>query len=188
MDKTREKMVATAAQLLRSKGFHATTLVHVVEAGGLPRGSIYHHFPGGKEQLAQEAIAFAASDVMRDLVTVSQASNASRAVEQYVHLLAERLRTSGFTDGCWYATTALEVADANPDLRKALEKEFTRWTAVIEGALVAWGVKRRHASGCAQLLVAAVEGGLLLARVHRDTAPLERLVPYLQSVIELHKS
>jgi TetR/AcrR family transcriptional repressor of lmrAB and yxaGH operons len=183
---TREKMVATAAQLLRRQGFHSTSLVQVVDEGGLPRGSIYHHFPGGKDQLAEEAITYAAAEVTQDLLKVSKAASASKAIERYIQLLSERLEKSGYTEGCWYATTALEVAPNHDGLRKALEAEFTRWTAFISTALVSWGVSPKHAPGCAQLLVAAVEGGLLVARVRRDTAALRALVPYLQSAVEAH--
>jgi TetR/AcrR family transcriptional repressor of lmrAB and yxaGH operons len=186
MDGTREKMVEIAAKLLRKQGYGAMTLVQVVDEGGLPRGSIYHHFPGGKEQLAREAIAYAASQIARDLAEVATSETASKAIQRYVNLLSDRLEASDFTDGCWYATTALEVGD-NAGLREALEREFQRWTSTIAAGLQGWGVQRKHATRCAQMLIAAVEGGLLLARVRQDTSALKELVPYLQGMIETHR-
>src|SRR5262245_45353192 len=117
MSETRKRMVEIGAQLLRRKGYLNTSLVEIVEQGGLPRGSIYHHFPDGKPQLALEAIQHAAGEVARDLLEVAaRASSPAEAIALYMQMLAERLERSDFADGCWYATTAMEVAGTVPAL------------------------------------------------------------------------
>ena len=114
-------MVEIGAQLMRRKGYLNTSLVEIVAEGGLPRGSIYHHFPEGKPQLAAEAIKHASAEVARDMLEVAaRASSAREAIAIYVRMLAERLERSDFADGCWYATTAMEVAGTVPALSEAL--------------------------------------------------------------------
>lgn len=186
MSQTRKRMVEIGAQLLRRKGYAATSLVEIVEAGGLPRGSIYHHFPHGKPQLAAEAIKYASAEVARDMLDVAaRASSAPEAVAIYVHLLAERLERSDFADGCWYATTAMDVAGTEPELAEALTDEFRRWQTNLASALTAWGVMQSRADPCAALLIATVEGGLLRARLARDAGHLRCLVPLLQQILTL---
>lgn len=184
MSQTRRRMVELGAQLMRRRGYVSTSLVDIVEAGGLPRGSIYHHFPEGKPQLAAEAIAHAASEVARDMLDIAaRASSASEAIELYVRLLAERLERSDYADGCWYATTAMEVAGTVPALAQALDREFERWQTAIAQAFCAWGLPAERADGCAALVLAAVEGGILRARLARDADHLLRLVPLLQRLV-----
>lgn len=177
-------MVAIGATLMRQRGFVSTSLLDVVNEGGLPRGSIYHHFPGGKLELAQEAIRYAASEVAKDLLEVAaRAASAPDAVELYVELLADRLERSNFADGCWYATAAMEVATTEPELSRALDREFERWETAITQAFIAWGLEEDRARSSAGLIIAAVEGGLLRARLGRDTRHLRALVPFLRTAV-----
>lgn len=184
MSETRKRMVEIGAQFLRQKGYLTTSLVDIVEAGGLPRGSIYHHFPGGKPQLAAEAIAHASVEVARDMLDVAaRASSAEEAIAIYVRILAERLERSDFADGCWYATTAMEVAGQVPVLAKLLSDEFAHWQNMLAQGFVAWGVAPDRADACAALVIAAVEGGMLRARLARDTKHLLGVVPLLQDSV-----
>lgn len=184
MSDTRTRMIELGAILFRRRGYTATSLVDVVEEGGLPRGSLYHHFPDGKPQLAAEAIRHAALEVAKDMMDVAaRASSAEEAVALYVGLLAERLERSGYEDGCWYAAMALEVAGSEPALAQALDAEFRHWEDSITHAFCAWGVAPDEAGPCAALVLAAVEGGLLRARLSRDVEHLVRLVPLLQRIV-----
>jgi TetR/AcrR family transcriptional repressor of lmrAB and yxaGH operons len=177
-------MVEIGAQLMRRKGYLTTSLVEIVEAGGLPRGSIYHHFPEGKPQLAAEAIQYASAEVAGDMLDVAaRASSAAEAIAIYVRMLAERLERSDFADGCWYATMAMEVVGTVPALADALSSEFQRWQASLTQAFRAWGVASDRAEACAALVIAAVEGGILRARLARDADHLLCLVPLLQEVV-----
>lgn len=177
-------MVEIGARLLRRKGYFNTSLVEVVEEGRLPRGSIYHHFPGGKPELAAEAIEHAAAEVANDMFHVAaRASSAAEAIAIYVGILAERLERSGFADGCWYATTAMEVAGSVPTIAEALDREFSRWQSTLARGFVAWGVHESRAEPCAALVIAAVEGGLLRARLARDAEHLRSIVPLLREIV-----
>jgi TetR/AcrR family transcriptional repressor of lmrAB and yxaGH operons len=184
MSDTRKRMVEIGAQLMRKKGYLTTSLVEIVEVGGLPRGSIYHHFPDGKPQLAIEAIKYASAEVGRDMLDVAaRASSPQQAIEVYLRLLADRLERTDFEDGCWYATTAMEVVGTEPALAEALDKEFQRWQGALMQAFRAWGVAGDRAGPCAALVIAAVEGGMLRARLARNTEHLLCLAPLLQDIV-----
>ena len=184
MSETRKRMVEIGARLLRQRGYLNTSLVDIVEEGGLPRGSIYHHFPDGKPQLAAEAIHYASGEVARDMFDVAaRASSAADAIAIYLEMLADRLERSNFADGCWYATTAMEVVGVEPALAEALKGEFERWHRTLTHAFIAWGVSQERADPCAALVIAAVEGGMLRARLARDASHLRRLVPLLHEAV-----
>lgn len=178
-------MLEVGAELFRRQGYHATTLVEVVAAGGLPRGSIYHHFPEGKQQLAIEAVAVAAREVTADMVrAMEQVQRPADAIAAYVTLIADRLEASGFQDGCWYATTALEVTPTDTVLADALNQQFEDWEGLIASALEGFDTTADEALRLARFLIATIEGGLLLARVARDTGPMRDLIPYLQQIVD----
>jgi TetR/AcrR family transcriptional regulator, lmrAB and yxaGH operons repressor len=185
MSETRQRMIELGAQLLRRQGYHATTLVQVVDEGNLPRGSIYHHFPNGKSELALAAIQFGAAEADADMTYVnSRATSARHAIEIYFMLLADRLEASGYIDGCWYAATALDVAPANAPISDALSTEFRRWESAIETGLQTWGIEAQHAAVCASLLIATVEGALLRARIDRSVTAMKALIPLIQNIVE----
>ncbi len=158
-------MVRTAAELFRAQGYHATGLNQVLSEGGAPKGSLYFHFPGGKEQLAVEAVGLAGSD-LRDALTAVLAAepDPAKALSQALELLGRQLLASDFRSGCPIATVALDAAADSEPIRVACEEVYTSWQAVIAGHV--------GDEDLATVVLAAIEGALLLARTRRSLDPL----------------
>jgi TetR/AcrR family transcriptional regulator, lmrAB and yxaGH operons repressor len=169
---TRDRMICSASGLVRENGVRATSFALVLADSGAPRGSVGHHFPGGKAELIHAAVAVATDDVTARLTTlVDDGASARDVVEAMCDYFAEGMRRSGFRAGCAVAAVALDGYD-DPDLRAAAASAVTDWVAVLAALLRAEGRSRREADDLAQLSIAAVEGALLLARVQRSTTPL----------------
>jgi TetR/AcrR family transcriptional repressor of lmrAB and yxaGH operons len=179
---TRERFLQTAANLFQRQGYHATGLNQVVTEGGAPKGSLYFHFPGGKEQLAAEAVATGGAQLSaRMAAAVAGATSASEAVLALGRFFATRLVESDYTTGCPVATIALE-ASSSADIRAACDGAYEEWLAGLTALLERHGVA--SAASDAQLVLSAIEGALLLARVRRDTTVITDVTTRLASMLE----
>ncbi|KAA2262987.1 TetR/AcrR family transcriptional regulator [Solihabitans fulvus] len=168
---TRERVLRSAATLFRDQGYHATGLAQVLTEGDAPKGSMYFHFPGGKEQLAVEAVALTGGETKDALRELLQSTTDLRAgFDLVIERLAENLVSSGFLAGCPIATVALDVAGQNEPIRTACQEQYESWEAVIAEHLRSHGIA--DADEVATMLLAAIEGGMLLAKTRHDIAPL----------------
>jgi TetR/AcrR family transcriptional regulator, lmrAB and yxaGH operons repressor len=174
---TRERLLKTAAALFQQQGYHATGLNQVVADGRAPKGSLYFHFPGGKEQLAVESVALSAGEVRTRMQGVSDLDT---ALEHF----AARLVASDFKDGCPVATVALDAAGESDSIREACAAAYGSWREVLVNVLVRQGVPADRAPGLATTVLAAVEGALLLAKTQRDVAPLLQVAADMRVLIE----
>ncbi|MBP2321124.1 TetR/AcrR family transcriptional repressor of lmrAB and yxaGH operons [Kibdelosporangium banguiense] len=171
---TRERVLRTAAKLFRTQGYHATGLNQVLAEGRAPKGSLYFHFPGGKEQLAVESLQLSSGEFGAHL---RQAGSLDEALE----LLEQWLVESDFRDGCPIATVALDAAGESEQIRLACDQAYGSWERVITDFLEQQGVA--DADALATTVLAAVEGALLLARTRRDVTPLRRVGEHLKLLI-----
>src|SRR5437762_12056667 len=109
----KQRFVAAAIDLFQRRGYHGTGLNQIVAESGAPRGSLYFHFPGGKEELASEAVAEAGGVIAAGAAeALSQAGDPAAAVRQLAEFTATSLEQSGFERGCALATVTLDVASA----------------------------------------------------------------------------
>jgi TetR/AcrR family transcriptional repressor of lmrAB and yxaGH operons len=167
----RNRLAAAAADLLRRRGYQATGVKEIAARARVPMGSLYFHFPGGKQELVLSAVTESGSAVDAALdQAISLGAGTRHAIALFVEQLATTLETSGFEAGCPLATTALELGAGDDVLASALDSWFGSWTARLAEALEAEG--HTDARVLATAVVAAIEGGLVLARVARDLAPL----------------
>lgn len=162
-------MVRSAALLMRERGARATSLDAVLEHSGAPRGSIYHHFPGGKAQLAQEAVDLASDAAAGPLEATPDPIAALHAC---LDGWRRRLESSDFQAGSTIAAVATTPADVT-GTREAAAAAYERWTETFANVLRESGVRRKKAARLATLSSAAIEGALVLCRARRDTAPLD---------------
>lgn len=174
---TRERLLRTAAGLFQTQGYHATGLNQVVAEGRAPKGSLYFHFPGGKEQLAAESLALSAGELHARLRGVN-------SLDAALELFATRLVASGFRDGCPVATVALDAAGESEQIRAASVAAYASWLEVLVDFLVRQGISAERAPGLATTVLAAVEGALLLAKTQRDVTPLRQVGADLRVLIE----
>ena len=182
---SRDRLLDAAVDLLQRQGYHGTGLNELLEQSGAPRGSLYHYFPGGKEQIGAEAIARAGEQVAAAVAHLVRAKpSPADAVEALAGLLAAGLEASSFERGCPVATTALEVTPRSEPIRAAVDASFESWLAPLRERLEAVGFTPEEAAQRADLAIAALEGALVLARARQNAGVLReagrRLRPFLQ--------
>ena len=168
---SRNRMIQSAALLFREHGYSGTGFRDVIEHSGAPRGSIYHHFPGGKEQLAAETVAWAGGVIERRLDRAARSGDPVAALGMFVGSWREVLEDSNFRSGCPIVAVAAE-ADAGSAATAAAAAAFARWQDLLARALLDAGVGRTDARRLATLVVSAIEGAILQCRARRDIQPL----------------
>jgi TetR/AcrR family transcriptional repressor of lmrAB and yxaGH operons len=169
----KEKLVRTAMRLFRRQGYASTGLQQIVAESGAPKGSLYYYFPGGKEALGESALTLAGGLVREMLADLAARHAEPRAfLRAYCRVMAGWMQESGFRSGCPIATTLLETAPQSPRITAAGQRAVDGWIEVIGGVLSRGGMELREARSRAQLVVAAMEGALILSRVRRSTRPI----------------
>jgi AcrR family transcriptional regulator len=170
---TRERIVCASAQLFRRQGYAATGMKQIVTAAQAPFGSIYHFFPGGKEQLGAETIRRSGALYGQLLPAVfDPAPDVVSATREFFAGAAEQLRATDYADACPIATVALEVSSTSEPLREACAHVFDGWVVLAAERFVDAGIERDAARELAIGLIAALEGAFVLARALRSTEPL----------------
>src|SRR5499433_2491190 len=182
---TRSRMIHAAAELFRQRGYHATTFSDVVRDSGAPRGSTYFHFPGGKAELAREAIA-RAGDELEEMVAQAARGTGDPAslVRALARIMAGRLERSGYQSGCPIATMVLELAPRDEEFSADFNSVFARWRAALVTRFEPLGVAPARAAALADLTMSALEGALVLSRAARSTEPFNTTTEALISAIE----
>ena len=170
---SRRAFLDATAHLLRRQGYAGTGLSEIVARSGAPRGSLYFHFPGGKEELARAAMGRSGEQLRRAIRATMDAPGGPRAgIAALLEALAAGLEGSGYRDGCPIATVALETAAESEPLRETAAAIFDSWVAELARALHDSGMERGAARRRALFMLSAIEGALLLSRARRDLAPL----------------
>jgi AcrR family transcriptional regulator len=171
-------MVISTALLIRERGAHSTAISDVLEHSGAPRGSAYHHFPGGRTQLLCEAVDYAAAYTSARIAT---AEDSLAAVEIIVDGFRSQLLESDYRAGCPVVAVAVE-ADNEPVLARAAAA-FGQWTDVIQQRLESDGVTPPRAEEIAMLLLTSIEGAIVVARSTRDVKPLDLVHRQLRAIV-----
>ena len=179
---TRERIIDTTAQLLQRQGYHGTGLNQILDDAKAPKGSMYFHFPGGKEQLAAEAIT-RAGDYLDTALAAHRRDSAEGSLDAYLADVAKLLEATNYTDGCPIATVSLEVAPTIPHLADACQHAYAQLLDRIRGWLEEDGFTTDDADERAFLIYAAIEGALVFAKAQRSSQPIERLRAQLPSLL-----
>jgi len=175
-------MIASAVALMREKGAAATSVDDVLARSGAPRGSVYHHFPGGRSQLLEEALVGAAGSVAR-VIAEQQGASPVEVLDVFVKALGADLETSNYRAGCPVLAVAVDATEDTPQLTNAAAETFRSWCAAFESLLVQYGATRARARRLAALTVASVEGAIVLSRTQRSTQPLDDVRFELQTLL-----
>ena len=156
-DRTRQALVETTARLLQEHGFAATGLNQIVRESGQPRGSLYFHFPGGKEELAAAAVKAGAAQVEVILQEgLAGAENPEAVLVKTSALFADELQASQFSKGCPVSTVALEATNATPLLQKACAEAYEAWLALITETFAHLGLSPDRAPRLARLTLSSI--------------------------------
>ena|SRR5947209_8951709 len=178
----RDRMIESAAVLMREQGVEGTSFSDVVVASGAPRGSIYHYFPRGKAQLIEEATRYGTDFVIARLSAALEKADTAAAVRTFGEFYGQVLRDSDFGAGCPVLAAALE-GERSADARDAAGRGFEEWERLIAQGLTRDGVARKQAAQLATLIVSSLEGAVVLSRAQRSGAPLERVLDQIEALI-----
>jgi len=183
----RDRMVRSAAQLIRRKGVSGTGMREIVTEADAPRGSLQHYFPGGKEEIVSDALLWA-GDMTAQLVRRNLRELKSRTPSALLAAIVDGwrcdLNREKFSVGCPLVAATADTAASSALLRDALRRAFDRWLEPLSESLIDLGVPVERSDNLALVIIAALEGAIILARVRRDVTPFDALVSELGPMLD----
>jgi TetR/AcrR family transcriptional regulator, lmrAB and yxaGH operons repressor len=186
MNDTRERLLVTGERLFRTQGYSGTGLKQLAQEADAPWGSMYHFFPGGKQQLGAEVVRFAAE---RYAALIAKAfavfPDPADAVAAMFKGEAKLLAESRFRNGCPVAAVTLDVASTVEELRQPCAEAFDLWIGTIARGLGATGLPAKEARTLASYVLSSLEGAILLSRAEHSVAPLERTGMFVVQTVRM---
>jgi AcrR family transcriptional regulator len=184
-------MVYSAAQLVRARGVAATGVRDVAVHARAPRGSFQHYFPGGKDQLVGEALVWSADFAARWVASYPATSDDPSPSGLFAHMAKpwrEELTARRYERGCPMMATAAELAGGDSPVNEQLRTAAERWERAVVDELVRMDVAPSRAPRLATLMISALEGAIMLARVRRDVGDLDSVVTELAPLLDSYAS
>lgn len=182
---TRDRILYASAELLRRQGYAATGLKQIAEASSATPGSIYHYYPGGKEEIAEQALLGGGQFFLALYETFAEpAPDFETCVRDFFTGAGETVAATDYLDACPIATIAGEIASTNPRLREASEAAFESWLAAMQRDAEAEGLEPAVARQLALALLALIEGAFLLCRTSRSTEAMEAATVAASRLVE----
>ncbi|MFG2874991.1 TetR/AcrR family transcriptional regulator [Streptomyces sp. NPDC048337] len=170
---TRDRLVRTASRLMQHGGYENTPVKQLVREAEATLGSLYHFFPGGKQELAVAAIHFGDEEFAEALrAGLSTHTDPARAIEAVAALLADHLAASDWRDGCPVTATALETVGRLPDIQAACARAFANWQQLVAAKLLASGHPEPEARDLAVTVISTLEGAEMTSQVTQSRTPL----------------
>ncbi|MCF1595847.1 TetR/AcrR family transcriptional regulator [Streptomyces muensis] len=182
---SRDRMILSAAVLLAEYGASATSVDRVLAHGDAPRGSVYYHFPDGRAQLINEAVALAGDFIAGLIDAAMQTDDALAAIDAFFGLWRQRLVDSDFRSGCPIVAVAVETNDDAPQLARSAAAVFARWQEALASLFLKNGLAEERSKRLAAFVIAAVEGAVIMCRAEESTAPLEAAAAEIHELLAL---
>jgi TetR/AcrR family transcriptional repressor of lmrAB and yxaGH operons len=179
---TKTRMLSSAAEVLRERGAAGVTIDEVLSRSGAPRGSVYHHFPGGRAQILLEALGFA-GDSMTAAIDEAAARGPMALLRGFVELWEGVLEESDFAAGCPVAAAAISTGDEDPQLSDDAARIFDHWRAALLRSFSADGFDEDEARALATTMLAATEGAVILCRSLRSPQPLHDVADNIEFLV-----
>lgn len=176
-------MIEGAVESLRVHGASATSVDRVLSSTGAPRGSVYHHFPGGRTELINDAVVAAGALMSEFIEQLALDNDPVTALDLFGAVWRQTLIDSDFREGCPVFAVAVETNDDAPEFARAAADVFARWQRALADMLVRDDISDLRASSLATLTVAAIEGAIALCRAQRDITPLDNVIRELRDLI-----
>lgn len=183
----RERMVYSAAQLVRAHGPAATGVREVVEHADAPRGSFQHYFPGGKDQLVGEALLWAGDFAARWAARYPQTTRQPTPKGLFAHMVKQwkdEFAKRGYGLGCPVMATVADLGGTDAAVNEQVRSALERWERAVADELVRMDVPRRRARRLAMLMISALEGAIMYARVRQNADPLNAVVTDLAPLLD----
>ena len=182
MTTTREKMIGGAASLLSQRGLQGTSFSEVLELTDTPRGSIYHHFPGGKNELVSEAIALLGSGVA-ERIRASKAERPEQVSDAFVEGWREFVEATDLKAVCVMSAVTVGAGADSEELLPAIASAFASWQDALAEAYAGTGLSKARSRRLALTTVAALEGALILARAEQSMEPFDAVQKDLAELV-----
>ena len=180
----RDQIIDATCDLLEAQGYHATGLNQIVAVGGAPKGSLYHYFPDGKEELAAAAIDRTGRGLAARVEgALAREADPAAAIAFLTAAIADAIEQSGFRAGGPLTTVAMETATSSERINLACRAAYDRLRAAFAAKLAADGYKAARADELATFITAAIEGGILLSRTYHSGDPLRRVGQELAALL-----
>jgi TetR/AcrR family transcriptional regulator, lmrAB and yxaGH operons repressor len=186
-NESRANMVRSAASLISEHGVNATSFSDVLADSGAPRGSIYHHFPDGKKQLTEEAMALTSERVLSYL-RAGTGTTPLEVLDHFISIWRAVIVSTKATRGCAIAGVAVDSPDDSFDLLTRARDIFRSWASLLTEQLSAVGVDAAVARDLAHTSLATMEGALILCRVEGNVEPLDVAARQLRSLLKANTS
>jgi TetR/AcrR family transcriptional repressor of lmrAB and yxaGH operons len=179
---SKQRMISAARRLFREHGYHGTALSEVITESAAPRGSLYFHFPGGKEELATEVALLHAAEAIAHVNRVAGATDTpAELIAGFMGRFRDELVASDYREGCAMAPIVIEATPSSAPLSDVSRRAFTDVIAVLAARLTDKEVPSDRATVLATNTVTAMEGALILARVLRSTEPFDGAIATLSA-------
>ncbi|MBO3675312.1 TetR/AcrR family transcriptional regulator [Streptomyces sp. NEAU-YJ-81] len=175
-------MLFAGIETVQENGVDATSLTEVADRAQAPRGSIYHHFPGGKAELLRDAIRLAGTLRSKQLAVLLADDDPTRIVDEIIDMFRQQLQASDYRAGCPVAASVTH-GDNYPEAMTAAGESFSSWEELITQGLWQRGLTMEHAQSLATMILTSIEGALLLAKAQQDTQALDRIQTELTKAI-----
>lgn len=184
---TRDCVIAQATELIRRKGFRATSISEVIAASGIKKGGLYHYFPG-KADLGLTLLKSAREEFLQFLDDVLVGDTPAKALVHFFNAALRKHQQTGFVGGCLFGNTALEMADEDQAYADVVSSVFDEWITRIErviGLAQESGEVRDDLSArcLAQVVVMSIEGGIMLTRLRKDESSLVMCLDVLKTML-----
>lgn len=176
-------MLVSAAEVLRERGAAGVTIDEVLARSGAPRGSVYHHFPEGRNQILAEALEYAGEEIT-DVIDDAALNGGMYLVRKFVVYWEEQLVESNFAAGCPVVSAAIGSADDEPQLTSVAGSIFSHWRDALTRAFVSDGFADADAASLAVMCIASLEGAVVLCRSTRSVDPLRDVAAQLEFLIK----
>jgi TetR/AcrR family transcriptional repressor of lmrAB and yxaGH operons len=185
---TRDRILKAAKHLFQQRGYYAIGTAEILAASQAPKGSMYHHFPDGKEQIAIEAVAAMRNDIIGMLRKLEdEGRSVAEIIRWFAKGMAHWLKESGWREGTMLVSTTVGSVPDLPKLHAVIKAAFDEWRQHIAKLLVREGWNKAAALSMAQTLIAATEGAMILARIDQDEKIVLKVAETMASLVESKK-
>jgi TetR/AcrR family transcriptional repressor of lmrAB and yxaGH operons len=182
---TRDRILRAAKQLFQQRGYYAVGTAEILEQAQAPKGSMYHHFPNGKEQIAIEAIEKHRAELIARLLSLeADGFTAAETLRLLAKEMASWLKKSNWLEGTMLVSTAVGSVPHLPKLHTAIKASFDEWREHIGKLLMNEGWSKTQANSLAQTIIAATDGAMIIARVDQDERIVIKVAEDLVRLIE----
>ncbi|PKN91032.1 MAG: TetR/AcrR family transcriptional regulator [Chloroflexi bacterium HGW-Chloroflexi-6] len=185
MSDNREKFLLTASALMEKQGYCGTGLNEILEKSGAPKGSLYYYFPDGKEQIASE-VALRAGKIISGRIQerTRDQPEAGKAIHEFLYTVALRMEETEFHTGSTITMVAMESVAQSQRINQACREAYGMIIDAFKGVLLNRGMEEAKAVGIAEMIVAAVEGGIMLSRTYQSADYLRRVADHIRQMLD----